>query len=58
MKELNHSPVGAFKSVENNITIVLLIYVGDKWGKKRWWVNKGLFVFQHVVSCHKLIQDF
>lgn len=34
MKELNHSPIGAFKSAENNITIVLLIYVGAKWGEK------------------------
>lgn len=30
MKEMNHSPIWAFKSIENNIRIILLIYVGAK----------------------------
>lgn len=34
MKEMNHSPIWAFKSIENNIRIILLIYVGAKWQKK------------------------
>lgn len=58
MKELNHSPIGAFKSVENNIKIVLLIYIGAKWEKKKGGGSMDLFVFQHDASCHKLIQDF